>query len=120
MLQANKEMQRLGYYPRTPTLTATKTACRDAGLSAGGPAETSPTFAISDEEFRVGLFQDIGDAIAHPGEAVDKESGDYIRHQAFDTSRRINDYLAERTHKTFIVKRSEGCWLMTIDRSEHF
>lgn len=105
MLQANKEMERLGYFPRTPSLTATKTTC-----AADGP----PTFEISDEELRVGLFQDIGNALAHPGEAVDKESGDYIRHQSFDTSQRINDYLADRGHTTFVVKRGQTCWLMAI------
>jgi hypothetical protein len=105
MLQANKEMQRLGYFPRTPTLTATQTTC-----AGDGPE----MFAISDEELRVGLFSDIGDALAHPGAEVDKDSGDYILHQSFDTSRRINDYLADRRHTTFVVKRGPSCWLLTI------
>jgi len=105
MLQANKDMERLGYFPRSPTLTATRERCPDG----------EPVFTISEEEFRVGLFQDIEQAIAHPGDAIDK-GGEYIRHQQFDTSRLINEYLTDRSHTTFVVKRSTTCWRMRIDR----
>lgn len=107
MLQANKEMQRLGYFPRSPTITAVKTACPDG----------EGTFHISDEEFRVGLFQDIEQAIAQPGVEVDKSSSEYVLHQAFDTSRQINEYLADRAHTRFYVNARSACWQMTI---KHF
>ena len=107
MLQANKEMERLGHFPRSPTLTATRVNC------PGG----DPVFTISDEEFKVGLFQDIEQAIAHPGDEIDK-GGDYVLHQQFDTSRQINEYLADRSHTTFHVATRGACWRMAIDRHE--
>jgi hypothetical protein len=104
MLRANKEMERLGYFPRSPTLTAVRSDCRDEGT----------TFHISDEEFRVGLFQDIEQAIAQPGVEVDKSTTEYVRHQAFDTSRQINEYLTNRSQTRFYVQTRNGCWQMTI------
>lgn len=105
-LQANREMARLGYFPRPTTLTATPATCR----------ADDNVFAISDEEFRVGLFQDIARAIAQPGTDVDKDIGDYVHHQSFDTSRRINEYLSPREHTRFFVQTSTACWQMQITR----
>lgn len=107
MLRANKQMEHLGYFPRSPTLLAERSECPD------GPA----TFDISDQEFRVGLFQDIEKAMASPGAEVDK-SGDYVIHRDYDTSRRLNAYLADRSHTVFFVRRQGGCWRLTIDWQE--
>jgi hypothetical protein len=104
VLQANKEMERLGYFPRSPTLTAVKSRCPEDGV----------TFHISEEEFRGGMFQDIEQAIAQPGVEVDKSSSEYVIHRSFDTSRRINEYLADRTHTSFYVNARNTCWQMTI------
>jgi hypothetical protein len=115
MLKANKEMERLGYFPRSPTLSAASVACTASdGRSAASPAADA-LFAISEEEFKVGLFQDIEAAIASPGEEVDK-GGDYVLHSSFDTSRRLNEYLASRDHTTFVVQRGKKCWRMEIRR----
>jgi hypothetical protein len=103
MLQANKGMQRLGLSPKAPTITAQSVPC-------GMP----PVFRISDQEFRVGLFQDIQQAIEHPGDDVDF-SGDYITHRDFTTSRALNDFLADREHREFTVDGHGGCWRMRID-----
>jgi hypothetical protein len=104
MLQANKGMQRLGLYPKTPTITATRSAC-DA---------IQPVFYISDEEFRVGLFQDIQQAIEHPGEEADF-TGNYVTHRDYNTSRLLNDFLANRAHREFVVDTRGGCWRMRIE-----
>lgn len=104
MLQASKGMQRLGLYPKTPTITASRSAC-DA---------IQPVFYISDEEFRVGLFQDIQQAIAHPGEEADF-NGSYVTHRDYNTSRLLNDFLADRSHREFVVDSRGGCWRMRID-----
>lgn len=104
MLQANKGMQRLGLYPKTPTITASRSAC-DA---------VEPVFYISDEEFRVGLFQDIQQAIDHPGEEADF-NGDYVTHRDYNTSRLLNRFLADRSHREFVVDGRGGCWRMRID-----
>ena len=115
MLKANKEMERLGYFPRSPTLSATSVPCAASdGRSAASPAADA-RFAISEEEFKVGLFQDIDAAIASPGEEVDK-GGDYVLHSSFDTSRRLNEYLKSHDHTTFIVQRGKECWQMKISR----
>ena len=106
MLKASKAMERLGYFPRSPTLSAAPAPC----TSGDG------VFDISDEEFKVGLFQDIEAALARPGEEVDKGMGAYILHSSFDTSRRLNEYLDSREHTTFVVKRGTTCWQMTIRR----
>lgn len=104
MLQANKGMQRLGLYPKTPTITASRSAC-DA---------IQPVFYISDDEFRVGLFQDIQQAIEHPGEEVDF-NGNYVTHRDYNTSRLVNDFLADRSHREFVVDSRSGCWRIRID-----
>ena len=103
MLRANKEMERLGYYPRSPTLVAHRDSC-DAG---------TPLFHISDEEFKVGLFQDIDQAIAHPDEEVDK-GGEYVLHQSYDTSRQLNAFLSEHRNAVFFVEGHGGCWRLTV------
>jgi hypothetical protein len=104
MLQANKGMQRLGLYPKTPTVTATAAMC-DA---------LQPIFHISDEEFRVGLFQDLERAIEHPGEESDFH-GEYVTHRDFNTSHLLNDFLSDRGHREFFVDGHGGCWRMRID-----
>jgi hypothetical protein len=93
MLDAGKEMQRLGLFPRTTTLVAAPARCE----------EVSPLFTISDMEFTVGLFSDTEAAIAKPGDEVDKSIGSYIRHDDFATSRQINEYLAAG-HSVFFVR----------------
>jgi hypothetical protein len=99
-------MERLGYFPRTPALTASPGTC------GAGP----DLFSISAEEFAVGLFPDIEGAIAAPGEAVDKAMGDYIRHDAYDTSRQLNEFLANPAHTAFQVRTSGRCWRLQVTR----
>jgi len=104
MLQAGKGMQRLGLYPKTPTITAAPSAC-DA---------LQPVFRISDNEFRVGLFQDIQEAIDHPGEEADFH-GEYVTHRDYTTSHQLNVFLADRAHREFLVDGRGGCWRLRID-----
>jgi hypothetical protein len=101
MLRANKEMERLGYYPKSPTIVAHREACG------------TPVFHISDEEFKVGLFQDIEQAIAHPDQEVDK-GGEYVIHQQYDTSRQLNAFLKGARNAVFYVEGRGGCWRMTV------
>jgi len=101
MLKAGKEMERLGYYPKSPTIVAHREACG------------TPVFRISDEEFRVGLFQDIERAIQHPDEEVDK-GGEYVLHQQYDTSRQVNAFLSEHRNAVFFVEGHGGCWRLTV------
>jgi hypothetical protein len=111
MLKAGRAMERLGYFPRSPTLSATAVQCDDNG--ARDATAGDGVFVIPEEEFKVGLFPDIDAAIASPGEEVDKGQGPYILHSGYDTSRRLNEYLAAG-HTSFVVRRGRGCWRMEI------
>ena len=103
MLQANDEMEKKGYYPKTPRLVAVKVDAAPQGVRV---------FEITNDEFRFGLFQDIEEAIARPGTEVHFH-GKYITHRDFDTSRKLNEHL-DAGNRTFIVKRDNGLFLLTI------
>jgi hypothetical protein len=104
MLEAGKEMQRLGLYPKATTLVAAPVNC-----DAGG----SPVFSITDDEFRYGLFQDVEAAIEKPGTEIDQGIGSYITHRNFTTSRAINEHLTAG-HRTFFVRARGRCWRLTV------
>ena len=105
MLAAGKEMSRLGLYPKTTTLVATAVEC----------ASASPLFRIADAQFDAGLFQDIAQAIAAPGEEVDKSMGEYVTHRDYTTSREINDHLGAG-HTVFFVEARGRCWKLTVNK----
>jgi hypothetical protein len=103
MLQANDEMEKKGYYPKTPKLVAAQVDAARQGVRV---------FEITNDEFRFGLFQDIEEAIARPGTEVHFH-GNYITHHDFDTSLKLNEHL-DAGNRTFIVKRDNGLFLLTI------
>lgn len=103
MLRANDEMEKKGYYPKTPRITAAKIETIQEGVKV---------FEISNDEFRFGLFPDIEKAIAKPGVEV-HFNGRYITHRDFDTSRKLNEYLAAG-NKSFIVKTAKEIFLLNI------
>jgi hypothetical protein len=105
MLAAGKEMSRLGLYPKTTTLTAAAVEC----------AAASRLFRIADAQFDAGLFQDIAQAIASPGEEVDKSMGAYVSHRDYTTSREINEFL-DAGNSVFFVEARGRCWKLTVDR----
>ncbi len=104
VLKANDEMEKLGYYPKTPRLVAAKIDKVSLGPKV---------FEISVDEFRFGLFPDIEAAIAKPGTEI-HFGGKYITHRDFTTSRKLNDYL-EAGNATFIVKSEKGLFLLTLE-----
>ena len=103
MLRANEEMEKKGYYPKTPKLEARKIESIPQGVRV---------FSITKDEFRFGLFQDIEEAIAKPGIEV-RFSGNYITHRDFDTSRKLNEYLAAG-NRSFVVKTEKGMFLLSV------
>jgi len=104
-LQAIRGMQRLGLYPKPSTIVATRAVKAPAGASV---------FTISDEEFRVGLFTDIREAIDRPGEYIEK-AGEYLIHRDFDTSRQINQFLDKRQDTEFFVQADGALWRIIVD-----
>jgi hypothetical protein len=103
MLRANDEMEKKGYYPKTPKLVAKKIE---------GIEPDVKVFSITNDEFRFGLFQDIEKAIADPGAEI-HFSGKYITHRDFATSGELNEHLATGS-KTFIVKTDKGMFFLSI------
>jgi hypothetical protein len=103
MLRANDEMEKKGYYPKTPKLEARKIESLQQGVTV---------FSITKDEFRFGLFQDIEEAIAKPGIEV-HFYGKYITHRDFDTSRKLNEYLAAG-NRSFVVKTEKGMFLLSV------
>ncbi len=49
-----------------------------------------------------------------PGEEVEK-AGAYIIHRDFDTSRQINQYLADRQDTEFFVQADGALWRIVVD-----
>ncbi|MGB0747631.1 MAG: hypothetical protein ACPGO3_02705 [Magnetospiraceae bacterium] len=105
-LAANTAMQEMNLLPRPPSLTATPVP--------DSTAEGRTVFDISAMEFTVGLFADIAQAISHPGTAVEK-GGTYLRHQDFDTSERLNQWLADGNRK-FLIRTDAGLFELNVTR----
>ena len=104
-LEAIRGMQRLGLYPKPSTMVATRAATATTG---------APVFTITDQEFLVGIFNDIREAIDRPGEEIEK-AGAYVIHRDFDTSRQINQYLADRKDTEFFVQADGTLWRIVVD-----
>jgi hypothetical protein len=104
-LEAIRGMQRLGLYPKPSTMVATRVVTATGG---------APVFTISDQEFLVGIFNDIRQAIDRPGEEIEK-SGAYVIHNDFDNSRQINQYLADRKDTEFFVQADGALWRIVVD-----
>ncbi len=88
--RTSKEMQRLGFYPKSPTITATLVS--EAGVTeAGGDL---PLFEIAELEMASGVFPDIEKAIASPGTEIDNPNSRYVIHRDYETSAKLNALLA--------------------------
>ncbi len=107
-LRTHDEMVRLGHYPTPTQLRAEIVSRRD---------DTLPVFEITETEFVVGLFSDIRQAIASPGELIEKSMGAYIRHHDFDASEKLNTYLKTGARQ-FYVKHRAHYFKLTIVPSQ--
>jgi len=111
LLRTGKDMQRLGYYPKSTTLVARLLSREE---SAQANLDKNALFTIAKEEMESGTFHDIEQAIANPGEEVDR-TGDYPIHRDYSTSARLNAYLA--TGKTqFYVRYLGQTYELTIKK----
>ncbi len=52
-----------------------------------------------------------------PGEEIDF-NGSYVTHRDYNTSRLLNDFLADRSHREFLVDGHGGCWRLRIDHRQ--
>jgi hypothetical protein len=71
-LAATREMQRLGLYPKPPTLVARALSPGEALL------DSLPNFVVPEGEMRSGVFPDIDRALATPGAEAERSMGSYI------------------------------------------
>ena len=111
-LRTGKDMQRLGYYPKTPTIVARRLGPEEAEKSE---LDKEALFSIAKEEMESGIFQDIERAIANPGEETDKSSDVYFTHRDYSTSARLNAFL--KTGKTrFYVRHLGNTYELTIKK----
>ena len=104
-LETNREMARRGYYPK-PTMIV-------ASHVEGDPPDGIRVFEISSAEFGFGMFSDIEKAIAAPETEVEKSIGAYVKHQDFETSPRLNEWI-DSGKTQFVVKTESGMWLVEI------
>jgi hypothetical protein len=112
LLRTSKEMQRLGFYPKSPTITA---RTLDEAGSPTGADDKAPLFTIAEAEMRSGIFPDIEHAIENLGKAVDKSMGNYVRHHDYANSARLNELLRSGARK-FRVEFRGRLFELTIER----
>ena len=109
-LRTGKDMQRLGYYPKSSTIVARRLRREETTN-----LDKDALFVIAKDEMDSGIFPDIEDAIASPGEEIDKDSSVYLTHRDYSTSARLNSFLA--TGKTrFYVRLLSETYELTITR----
>ena len=98
LLQSDHSLEEMGTTLKPPQLVAYR-------LGSGKAKTVQPLFTITEMEFKVGLFPDIEQALAVPGNEIEKSMGQYIVHRDYTTSRRLNEFL-DSGGKTFYVERS--------------
>jgi hypothetical protein len=111
LLWTSKEMQRLGYFPKTPTIVARRL---DRAEAAAGKLDKEALFSIAKGEMESGIFPDIEKAIARPGEEIDK-TVDYATHRDYSTSARLNKFL-QNGNTRFYVEHLGETYELTIKR----
>jgi hypothetical protein len=115
-LRAIDQLERRGYLPRPPQLVATPLTIDDVRKRQESGTLT-PLFAISAEEFRIGLFPDIRAALDAPGTEV-RYQGPYVLHHDFDTSRALNGYLDHGVQAFFVETDGGHAWIRMVPRKE--
>jgi hypothetical protein len=109
-LRAGKDMQELGYFPKSTTIVA-----RRVSRSEARNLDTEALFKIAKGEMESGIFHDIEQAIARPGEEIDKNFGGYHSHRDYSNSARLNTFLNSAKTR-FYVEYVGDTYELTIKR----
>ena len=109
-LAANKDMEQVGHYPKTPTLSARV-------VTEESLEPTLPVFDITRTEMESGIFNDIAAAVADPGSEIDYHGYRYITYTGYDTSRKLNEHL-QSGNLSYAVRYLGKTYLLTIDRPQ--
>lgn len=108
LLRTGRELLRLGYYAKSATITARI-------VNGGEFGGETPLFEIARAELRSGIFPDIEQAIASPGEPVDKSMGRYVNHDDYANSAAINA-LIDAGGERFLIRHLGTYYEITIER----
>ena len=103
LLQTGKDMQRLGYYPKSTTIVARRLSREETAKS---DTDKDAMFTITKDEMDSGIFPDIEKAIASPGEEIDRYTDGYLTYRDYTTNARLNAFL--KTGKTRFYVRYRG------------
>lgn len=90
LLKSGRDLEDLGYIPKSTRMVARRLDARDA---LGSPQ--LPLFDIADAEMASGIFPDLEKALAEPGAEIDKTMGKYIVHRDYANSEKLNALLAD-------------------------
>ena len=88
ILETLRELEDLGYLPKSPRIVAHEVAGDTAAVSS------LPVFEIAEGEMVSGIFQDLEKALNAPETEVEKTMGEYVIHRDYTNSQRLNAYLA--------------------------
>lgn len=113
LLKAAEAMERIGYYPKSPTLTAHILTEPEEQLLQKN--DKSPIFVIASDEMRSGIFPDIQQAIGQPGNPVKKSMGQYIIHRDYNNSQRLNSFL-NTGEKIFYIRYEGSTYELKVNR----
>ena len=105
ILKADADLEEMGLLPKAPRISAREVQA---------PSADHALFRISREEFLYGIFPDIEKAIGSKGKEV-RFWGNYVSHRDFDTSRKLNSYLAEGKSE-FYVQTGGATYLLSVTR----
>lgn len=106
-LEATREMQRMGLYPKPTTMVARPLRPREA------PLDPWPVYLVPEGEMKSGVFPDIEEAIATPGAEVEKSMGSYVIHRDYENSAKLNAYL-DGGGRTFYVTYAGVTYEVTV------
>jgi hypothetical protein len=102
LLKSGRELENLGYLPKSPRVVAQPVAKQEA------PAEASlPRFDIADGEMASGVFPDIERALRSPGTEIDKSMGKYVVHRDYGNSEKLNAYLSSGGREFLVRYRGQ-------------
>ncbi len=89
LLKSGRELENLGYLPKSPRIVAQLAPKDEAQADA-----TLPLFDIAEAELASGIFPDIERALRSPGAEIDKSMGKYVVHRDYSNSDKLNAYLS--------------------------
>jgi hypothetical protein len=104
--RALAEMERRGFLPKSPRLVATPVDELPRGVRV---------FDITEEQLRMGLFQDIGAALATPGIEVETGTGTYMKAGDDDTGPRLRAF-RDAGNDRFGVRHRGRLYLLEVRR----